>query len=136
MYSNMETNTITMSDAFIEHDNVVREIARLQQGDRFEVLTNIDGEKNFISDIFPDIILLDKASKLPTFIIEVKRNGFIAPCLQQWKAIASIPATLYIVVPEHDLPQAKLMAATIGLKSKFGTYKYENEKVTSVHFES
>jgi hypothetical protein len=130
----MESNTIRMSDKFTEHDEVVRKIIAAQQS--FEILTNIDGEKNFISGVFPDIILLDKTTKQPVFIIEVKRNGQIQGCLQQWNTISNLPATLYIVVPESDLSGAKLVATSIGLKAKFGTYKYETNIVTSIQFES
>ena len=131
----MESNTITMNAYLQEHDDVVRAIIKAQEP-TFEILSNIDGEKNFISGVFPDIILLDKSTKQPVFIIEVKKNGQIQGCLQQWNTISNLPATLYVVVPESDLSGAKLVATSIGLKAKFGTYRYENNIVTSTHFES
>ena len=131
----MEANLVSMNDFVTEHNDVVSRIITLQEP-TFEVLANIDGEKNFISGIFPDIILLDKKSKQPVFIIEVRRNGQIQSCIQQWYTISNLPATLYIVVPENDLSRAKLVATSMGLSAKFGTYKYENNTVTSIHFES
>jgi hypothetical protein len=124
-----------MADHTREHDDVVRRIIELQES-HFEVLNNLKGENNFLSGIFPDVILLDKISKQPVFIIEVKRNGQVSNCLQQWKNIANIPATLYIIVPEAEISSAKLIGTTLGIKAKFGTYGYENDTVTSVHFES
>jgi hypothetical protein len=113
-----------MESATIEHDKVVHFISEHQK-DRFEVLTNFNGEQNFIGNMYPDIILVDSISKQPVFVIEVKRNGEIARCIQQWQSFSRLPATLYIVVPESDLSTAKLVAATHGVNAKFGYYTYD-----------
>jgi len=130
----MAANADTMNDIIIEHNTVVRYMIKLLEPN-YVILTNIDGEKNFLSGIFPDIILLDKVTKQPVFIIEVRRNGQIQSCLQQWKTISNLPATLYVIVPENDLSGAKLVATSIGLNTKFGVYTYNNNQVTSFKFE-
>ncbi|MEJ0056268.1 MAG: hypothetical protein WDN75_11780 [Bacteroidota bacterium] len=107
-------------------------ISAIRDGNQatYEVLTNLDKDVNYIGQIFPDLILRDKTTKLPVFIIEVKRNGQVAQCIQQWKSAPSIPATLYIVVPETELQNAKSVASVVGLQTKFGWYKVTSAGVT------
>lgn len=113
-----------------EHDRVVSYI-RDQFQKRYKVLTNLDDERNYIANIFPDLILINNETDKPDFIIEVKKNGSIAPCLQQWKSLPSIPATLYIVVPVSDLKTAQSVAQVVGLQMRFGTYQIdENNNLT------
>jgi N-acetyl-beta-hexosaminidase len=92
----------------------------------FTVLTNVLKDENYIANMFPDVILVDKTSKKPLFIIEVKRNGSIAQTIQQWKTVTSIPATLYIVVPESEYSNAQSIAQVVGLQTRFGTYTVAN----------
>jgi hypothetical protein len=94
--------------------------------ERFNILNNLEGEKHYIGSIFPDIIFKDKASDTPRFIIEIKKNGGIAQCLQQWKSASVIPAVLYIIVPENELATAKSVAQVVGLQVRFGTYTVNN----------
>ena len=110
-----------MNTPVTEHDKVVSAI-RDGNASRYKVLTNLEKYEHYISQLFPDLILLDRETDKPVFIIEVKRNGNIAQCIQQWKNVPSIPATLYILVPESDLANAKSIAEVVGLKTKFGTY--------------
>lgn len=118
-----------------EHDLVVAFI-RDSQSDRFKVLDNLGKEEHYISQMFPDIILLSKQTNEPAFIIEVKNNGKIAPCIQQWKTIQNIPATLYIIVPEADFETAKSIAQVVGLQARFGRYNIDHESlVVSVKYE-
>lgn len=105
-----------------EHSAVVRSICKANEN-RFNVLCNLDSEKYYVAGLFPDVILEDKTTGKPAFIIEVKKNGNIARCIQQWKSVPAIPATLYIIVPEYDLDSAKSIAQVIGLKTKFGSYR-------------
>jgi len=113
------------------HDKVV---CRIRDGnkERFAVLDNLAGEKNFISGIFPDLIFQDKTSGETLFVVEVKKNGNIAQCLQQWKTIPNIPIILYLIVPEDELSNAKSIAQVIDIPVRFGTYKLdgENNEVT------
>lgn len=83
-----------------EHDIVVKQIEK-DLGTFYNILSNLDKEQHYIGNIFPDLILLDKTSNAPLFIIEVKRNGGIASCLQQWKIEKDVPAILYLIVPEQ-----------------------------------
>ncbi len=106
-----------------KHDRVVRHI-RSKNMERFTTLDNLEGEKNFINGIFPDLIFKDKLGNT-LFIIEVKRNGGIAQCLQQWKTVPNIPAVLYLIVPEAELSSAKAVAQAIGITVRFGSYKIE-----------
>ncbi len=111
-----------------EHDDVVRYLCETNNT-RYKALNNLEGEKHNISGLFPDIIIQDANNNL-LFIIEVKKNGNIAQCIQQWKNVPEIPAFLYIVVPEGDLSNAKSIAQVVGLQAKFGSYKIENGQIT------
>jgi hypothetical protein len=117
-----------------EHDAVVRTLCDSNNA-RFKVLCNVEQESYHIAGLFPDIILQDKNSDSALFIIEVRKNGGIATCLQQWKNIPKIPAVLYIVVPENDLSNTRAIAQVIGIQVKFGSYKIESNGVATVKYE-
>ena len=108
---------------FNEHDAVVRALCD-SNASRYKVLSNLEGENHNVAGLFPDILLQDTTGNL-IFIIEVKKNGNIAPCIQQWKSVPKMPAFLYIVVPEGDLSNAKSIAQVVGLQPKFGSYTIE-----------
>ena len=116
----------------IEHDNVVNHIANNNKH-AYEVLSNVDKEEHYISSVFPDLILLNKETKKPVIIIEVKRNGGIANCMQAWKNVPNLPATLWFIVPELELPNAKQIAQVIGLKARFGKYTLKDGNVNVVY---
>jgi hypothetical protein len=113
---------MTGSTTVNEHDNIVRLLCESNAKRYAKVLHNLDGEKNSVAGLFPDVIIQDANGTL-LFIIEVKKNGNIAQCIQQWKSVPKIPAFLYIVVPEIDLANAKSIAQVVGLQAKFGYYK-------------
>ena len=123
-----------MENLISEHDKVVAFIRDIQSP-HFKVLDNLGGDKNYIAQLFPDIILINKNTEEPAFIIEVKRNGNIAQCIQQWNSVPSIPATLYIIVPETDLATAKSVAQVVGLQTKFGTYSIDGIGNIDVKYE-
>jgi hypothetical protein len=123
----------TMEALKQEHDSVVKYIENIQKV-AFDVLTNIDSPQYNIGGILPDMILIDKNTKLPAFIIEVKRNGDISKCILLWKTIPQ-QITLYIIVPTSDLVQAKSFAIVNGLKVRFGNYDYADGNVINVNFE-
>lgn len=103
---------------------------------RFEILMNVDKAEHFIGSVFPDLVFLDKKTHQPLFIIEVKRNGMVANCIQQWKSQSKIPATLYIVVPQSELQNAKSVAAVTGINTRFGYYTLaSNGDVLNLTFE-
>lgn len=112
-----------------EHVLVVNQIKR-SLSSQYNVMTNVDEDLHYVASLFPDLIVQDKTTLKTLFIIEVKKNGNIAQCIQQWKNIPNIPATLYIIVPESDLQNAKTIAQVVGLKTRFGSYKIEGENVT------
>lgn len=101
-------------------------------GNLYNILLNVDDEKHFIGNVFPDIILLDKKVNTPLFVIEIRRNGKIASCMQQWKSHPKIAATLYFVVPQVDLENAKSIAAVSGINAKFGYYTIEGGKANVI----
>lgn len=105
--------------------------------DRFKVLCNVGIEQYYIGALFPDVIVMDKATDKILFAIEVKKNGQLSDRILQWKNLPSFPATLYIVVPEAELNNAKGIAAVSGLKAKFGYYTIssDDDQKISVHFE-
>jgi len=103
---------------------------------RFEVLINLDTEEHFIGTMFPDMVFVDKKTKTPLFIIEIKKNGRIAACMNAWKAATKIPATLYIIVPQLELQNAKSIATVTGVNARFGYYTLDkNGDVLAVTFE-
>lgn len=120
----IESSTVPVQS---EHDEVVKHICEHNQ-ERFTVRNNLETEKLYVSGLFPDIVLLDREGNL-RFIIEVRKNGGIAQCIQQWKSAEPIPAFLYIVVPEGDLSNAKSIAQVVGLQQvKFGAYTIDKEQ--------
>ena len=118
-----------MNDFQKEHDLVVKAI-ELNNSEKFDVLTNVGTEKYFIGSVFPDIIINEKGTGKTIFIIEVKRNGGIADCIQKWKNQAFIPGQLFLVVPDggSDLANAKKIAEIVSLPLRFGTYKIIGER--------
>ena len=127
-------STIEKTPSEKEHDDVVAFICKNNK-DKFTVLNNLGIETNHVAGLYPDIIIKNKIDDGSyRFIIEVKKNGGIAPCLQQWKNTINIPCVLYIIVPEEDLPNARKIAGTIGMQVKFGSYKIE-ESIISVKYE-
>lgn len=103
---------------------------------RFDLLINVDKEEHFIGTMFPDMVFLDKKTKLPLFIVEIKKNGRISACMQQWKSQPKIPATLYVIVPQPELSNAKSIAAVTGLNTRFGYYTLNSTgEVSNVTFE-
>ncbi len=122
-----------MVEVNTEQYSVVKHIEKILSPN-FKVVTNIGAEQHYIGGFFPDIIVMDKKDDV-LFAIEVRRNGQVSNCIQQWKSASNLPATLYIVVPEAELDNAKGIAALNGLKAKFGTYKIGTDKnVESVKF--
>ena len=121
-------------DIKVEHDIVVTSIKNSLSAN-YKVVTNLGEEQYHIGQMYPDAIIYDKVTDKPIFIIEVRKNGSIAPCIQQWKSISNIPAILYIIVPENDLPTAKSIAQVVGLKMKFGSYKIEPNDAITVKYE-
>ena len=127
-------STVEKTASEKEHDDVVAYICS-NNAAKFNVLNNLGIEKNHVSGLYPDIIIKNKTDEdIYRFIIEVKKNGGIASCLQQWKNTTNIPCVLYIIVPETDLPNAIKIAGTIGIQVKFGSYKIE-QSVISVKYE-
>lgn len=122
-----------MTTEITEHDKVVAKIR--DSFAQYKVLTNLGEEQNYIGQMFPDLIFLDKTTDKPVFILEVRKNGNIAPCIQQWKSALSIPATLYIVVPELDLPTAKSVAQVVGLNTRFGSYNIDANGNITIKYE-
>lgn len=122
-------STDVMENTLSEHDLVVKTICDANNL-HYKVLCNLDKEEYYIAQMFPDIILLDKAGEKPVFIIEVKKNGNIAKCIQQWKSVPSIPATLYVIVPETEETNARAIADVVGLSFRLGTYAINNNQVT------
>lgn len=123
-----------MDSVKAEHDSVVKHLAE-RFGSKYNVLSNLEKEQHFVAGIFPDLILMDKATNKPMFIIEVKRNGGIATCLHQWKNVkGGVPATLYIVLPETDLKNAQEVSRVIGMLPRFGTYKTDSTGIVTVNF--
>ncbi len=100
---------------------------------KYTVLDNLDKEENHVAGLFPSLILKD-AKGNSVFIIEVRRNGEIAKCIQQWKAVSSIPATLYIVVPEGDLQTAQSVAQVVGLQTRFGSFTSDENGNVSIKY--
>lgn len=123
-----------MDTPISEHDRVVSVIGEANSK-QYKVLSNAGKEENYIVQMFPDLILIDKTTDKPVFIIEVKKNGNIAQCIQQWKAVPSIPATLYIVVPKTDLANAISIAQVVGLKTKFGSYYFDENNNVVIKYE-
>ena len=102
----------------------------------YDVLLNIDNEEHFVGTVFPDIVLVDIKLKTPLFIIDIRKNGDIGNCFQQWKTRGHIPVTLYIIVPKQDIGNAKSIAAITGVNAKFGSYTLnENAEVVDLVFE-
>jgi len=128
----METST--MDAPVNEHDLIVANIANANK-DTYKILSNTGKDDYYVGSMFPDLILVDKTTDKPVFIIEVKKNGNIAQCIQQWKAVSSIPATLYIVVPLTDLPNAKAIAQVVGLNTRFGSYTIDDKNKIIVKYE-
>jgi len=116
------------------HDNVVRYICE-QNKNRFEVLNNLKNEEVFVGGLFPDIIFKDKATGKLKFILEVKRNGGIAQCLQQWKTAPVTSAILYIIVPKDELSNAKSIAQVVGIPVRFGYYEIKKTGEVIVKYE-
>lgn len=115
----------TTENLIKEHDAVVRYISEKNKN-RYKVLSNLDGEKVYVGGLFPDILFQDTAGNL-LFIVEVKNNGYIAQCIQQWKNATTIPAVLYIIVPENELANAKSIAQVVGLQVRFGSYTLDTQ---------
>lgn len=124
----MESPTIN------EHDLVVKAIGDAN-AERFNVLSNLEKEQHYIVQMFPDLILMDKTTNKPVFIIEVKKNGNIAQCIQQWKSVPNIPSTLYILVPESDLPNTKSILQVVGLNARVGSYSIGAFNSVTVKYE-
>lgn len=117
-----------------EHDKVTNYLAKYFEP-VYTVLSNVESPKHYISSIFPDLILQDKTDKKIQFIIEVRKNGGIAQCMQAWKSIPSVPSTLYIVVPKDTLSESKKVAEIIGLSARFGWYEISKDDEIKVEFE-
>jgi len=116
---------------------VVQQIEKILS-DRFKILCNVDTPQYYIGGLFPDVIVMDKATDKILFAIEVKKSGQLPNCILQWKNLSSLPATLYIVVPKAELNNAKGIAAINGLKAKFGYYTIspnDGQNEVMVHFE-
>ena len=111
-----------------EHDQVVRLIFHQFEND-YNILSNVGNSQYYIASIFPDLILQDKKDNKPQFIIEVRKSGGVAQCIQMWKSLPSIPATLYIIVPKELLSEAKKIAQIVGLSVRFGSYTILNDDI-------
>lgn len=122
-----------MSTEVSETARVIADLVKLYS-QRYIVLANIEKDEHFIAGAFPSVILLDKETKKPQFILEVKRNGSIAQCIQQWKTQTTIPANLFIIVPESDLPNAQSVAQVVGLRNRFGIYWFDEKGEAKIKY--
>ena len=126
----------------MEHDKVIKFIEQdlsRRYSAKYKVLTNVRGSRDWhIGDLFPDIIILSRDNDAVLFIVEVETADSIADkeTVQQWKKYASLPGTFYAIVPNHELEKAKNLASLNDVKIRFGSYRYSDNNVTTVEYES
>ena len=96
----------------------------------YDILSNFSKAKYQIASFFPDLILSNKLTQKPQFIIEIRRNGDIARCLQQWKSVPYLPAFLFLIVPETDKDNARDIANALGIQIGLYSYRIDGQNVT------
>jgi hypothetical protein len=112
-----------------EHDLVVRQAQQDLSG-IYNILSNLEKAQHQIGSFFPDLILLNKETNRPQFIVEITRNGNIARCLQRWKSVTDLPALLYLIVPESDRANARDISNALGIPIGLGFYKRNGDTIT------
>ena len=122
--------------ATTEKEQVVKRIVE-QLSDTFNVNFNPkDNPTHHIAGSFPDVILANKESGDIDFVIEIKKNGDIANDAQKLKELSHLSSTLYILVPQSELKNAKLVADLNGIKARFAWYELnETNEVDIIRFE-
>lgn len=115
-------------------------IARIQKdlSDRFRVFDNTGTDKKIVGGEFPDVVILQKEpppNNNILFVMKLDDGENFVNSLSEWKGLASTTSTLYIVLPQNRLDDAKKLAAQAGLgKAKFAWVE-EVGGETVVHYE-
>jgi hypothetical protein len=106
--------------------------------ERFRVIDNTGEDKKVVAGQFPDIILM-RPEPPPNsdifFVMRIEGDGALIDSVPVWRALASVPSVLYIVVPEEKLDEAKKLASATGVRARFAPYKTEQGKVTAIRYE-
>ncbi len=122
------------------HDKVIQVAADQLDKTNHDVYLNPDGLHNaWIGDNYPDLILTEKGSMTPKFIIEVETIDTvnIIEATNQWKKYATeIKASFYLLVPLSRKIEAINLCKQIGISARFGTYQTDNfGNVTNISYE-
>lgn len=120
-----------------EEYKIVGEYVKHTFDNAFDVsLNDPNNPTHFVGDaIFPDVILRDKDSNEVRFVIEVKKNGDFANSLNDIKALAELPFTIYVIVPLKDIQNARRIAELSRLSIKLGFYEIVDDKVVNITYD-
>jgi len=113
------------------HDNIIQVAYNNLDKTNHDIYINPGQQKNtHINNYYPDIIITDKNSKAPKFIIEVETPDSINfNETTQWKSYSTLGGLFYLLVPLNLKNQAELLCRQQGIKARFGTYHIENNQI-------
>jgi hypothetical protein len=122
------------------HDKVIQlayeQLDKLQH----DVYINPDGQRNaWIGDNIPDIIITEKGSMTPKFIIEVETLDTvnIEEATSQWKKYSTeIKSSFYLLVPLSQKENVINLCKQVDIIARFGTYQTDSfGNVSNIKYE-
>lgn len=113
------------------HDNVIQAAYNNLDKLNHDIYTNPGQQKNtHINNNYPDIIITDKNSRAPKFIIEVETPDSINfNETAQWRTYSTLGGLFYLLVPLNLKNQAELLCRQQSIRARFGTYRIENNRI-------
>ena len=94
-------------------------------------------ERKFaIGNLYPDIILTKKDSKVVDFILEIVVPSYSnkETLFKKWKPLSEVGPTLYLVVPKLKHKTIEKWCTEEKLKLRFGTYEVEGGNNVELKF--
>jgi hypothetical protein len=113
-----------------EHDHVIQAAYNNLDKINHRVYTNPSQQKNTrINGQYPDIIITPFGDNTVKFVIEVETSESVNNNeVNQWKSYSKLGGTFYLLVPYSSKALAELLCRQNGVKARFGTYRFQNER--------
>lgn len=106
---------------------------------RFRTFDNTGQDRKVVGGEFPDVILMRPEPPPNTDVlflmkIETGSKNFIES-FSEWRALASTPSILYVVVPKAKRDEATKLISATALRARVASYELEGDDIKSIQYE-
>ena len=78
---------------------------------------------------FPDVLLYNKKTGNLQFVVEIKHNYEVAENIEEIRKLATLPITVYLIVPGEELESIKRIILQANLSVRFGLFTSNKDKI-------